>query len=117
MEGFPSIKGAVLDKNTVRRIQKLYPSWSMFSVGKTKTRITPSGGIHFSGKETNTNCLSFEIKRGGGYIMISLFEYPKGLVFHAHIYYTDLDKRSKDGWNKVLQPIYEEIKNILETNY
>lgn len=114
MEGFPSIKGAKIDASLVRKLKNSFKGWSMFSVGKTKTHVTPSGGIHFSGAPTLTNSISFEIKRGGTYLMISLFEYPKGLVFHAHVYYPDIERKSKDDWKKTISLIYEEIKKISE---
>ena len=114
MENFKSITNVKLNKSVVTTLKKEFNNWSAFSVGKTRTHVTPNGGIHYTGKLTETNCISFEIKRGGTYIMISLFEYPKGVVFHAHIFYPDVDKRSKDGWTNVLVPIYESIKTILE---
>ena len=114
MEGFPSIKGAKIDKNLAKKLQNYFKSWSMIAVGKTRTHITPAGGIHYTGKETMTNSISFEVKRGGGYVMVSLFEYPKGLVFHAHIYFSDMDRKTKDGWEKVLKSLYEEVKKLLE---
>lgn len=113
MEGFPSLKGAKIDSKTAKKLQDKFKNWSMFSVGKTKTHITASGGIHFSGVPTITTSITFEIRRAGTYLMISLFEYPKGLVFHAHIYYPDVDKKSKADWNKVIQTVYEEVKQAL----
>ena len=114
MEGFPSIKSAKITPKSAKKIKDTFKNWSMFSVGKTRTHITPSGGIHFSGKLTETTALTFEIKRGGGYIMISLFEYPKGVVFHAHVYYSDLERKSKQEWGKVIEQIYNEVKTIFE---
>ena len=46
--------------------------------------------------------------------MISLFEYPKGLVFHAHIYYPDVERRNKEEWKKVIQIVYDELKQAIE---
>ena len=113
MSGFPSIKGVRIDKELVKKLQKKFPNWSMFSVGKTKTNITDSGGIHFSGTPTITNSISFEIKRGKTYIIVSLFEYPKGLVFHAHVYFPDVDAKTKDGWKTIIDKIYSEVNDAI----
>ena len=113
MEGFPSFKGAKLNASVAKKLQNHFKNWSMFTIGKTKTHITPNGGIHFSGKLTETMAISFEIKRGNAYIMISLFEYPKGVVFHAHIYYPDISRKNDDEWKKVLDVVYNETKSVL----
>lgn len=114
MENFKSISGVKITRSVVKELKKEFKNWSMFSAGKTKTNVTPSGGIHYSGKQIETNCISFEIRRGNAYVMISLFEYPKGVVFHTHIFLPDIEKRNKDGWITVLTPVYEKVKEILE---
>lgn len=113
MDGFPSIKGAKLTNKNIKILSKEF-NWSMFTVGKTKTSITPSGGIHFSGKLTITEAVSMEIRKGGVYIIISLFEYPKGVVFHSHIYFPHIDKKSKSDFSKIIQEIYVQVSKILK---
>ena len=114
MDNFKSISGVNLNRNVVKRLKQEFKNWSMFSVGKTKTNVTPNGGIHYTGKQIETNCISFEIRKGNAYIIISLFEYPKGVVFHTHIFLPDIEKRNTSGWVEVVTPVYEKVKQILE---
>lgn len=109
---FEPIKNVKLTNSVAKKLKNKY-KWSSFAIGKASMSVTPQGGIHSSGKKTLTKSISFEIRRGNGYIMISLFEYPKGVVFHAHVSVNDMDKKNKDSWTKTIEPIYEEIKDIL----
>ncbi len=109
----PPIKDVKLTSKVIRQLKAKY-KWASFTTGKAKMTVTPSGGIHSSGKLVYTQAVSFEIKRGQGYIMISLFEYPKGIVFHAHISINDMDKKNRSSWFDVVEPVYNEIKDILE---
>lgn len=109
----PPIKDVKLTRKTIRNLKSKY-KWSSFTMGRAKMSVTPSGGIHSSGKTKETQAISFEIRRGGGYIMISLFEYPKGVTFHAHISINDMDKKNQSSWTNVVEDVYDEVKKILE---
>ncbi|MFW6242587.1 MAG: hypothetical protein ACOC2W_00345 [bacterium] len=111
----PPIKDVKLSRKVIKQLKNKY-KWSSFTMGRAKMTVTPSGGIHSSGKEKETQAISFEIKRGNGYIMISLFEYPKGVTFHGHISINDMDKKNKSSWFDVLEKEYDIIKKILEEN-
>ncbi|MCF7927052.1 MAG: hypothetical protein K9L74_05705 [Candidatus Izimaplasma sp.] len=111
----PPIKNVKLTRKVIKQLKNKY-KWSSFTMGRAKMTVTPSGGIHSSGKTKETQAISFEIKKGTGYIMISLFEYPKGVTFHAHVSINDMDKKNKSSWFDVVEPVYNEIKEILEEN-
>lgn len=112
MESFPTIKGAKLTPSIVKNI-KNYFKWSAFTVGKTKMNITPTGGVHSSGKLTMTEAVMFEIIRFGTYIVVALYEYPGGVIFHSHISWVSIDKKNINDWKVVIEKVYNEVKTIL----
>lgn len=81
----------------------------MFSEGTAIIHITPFGGVHSSGEPRETKCVSFEVQMGRIYYMISLVEYPKGVIFHVHVFYQHMGKEKIDH----IDMIYSEIKKIL----
>jgi hypothetical protein len=111
MKGFPPLKGVKLNKETISKI-KSYFKYTMFFEGVAIASISKSGGIHYTGVRTKEPGIAFEVIRGGIYIMVVLFEYPHGLVFHSHIYLPDIDKVS--GMDPRVVKLYSEVKNLLE---
>ena len=116
MKGYPPIQGVKLNSETIKRLRDYFSGWSIFTAGKTKISITPSGGVHYTGSTIITNAVSFEIRRGNAYIMITLLEYPKGVIVHMHIFYPDINKYSSNIWDKIISKVYEEVKNVLLNN-
>ena len=110
MKEYPPLYNVELTPRTIAKLKSHF-SWSAFSEGETITSVTPSGGIHYSGMRTKTKCVIFEIKRGGIYVMVSLFAYPKGVILHTHIFYQDIGKKDL---KPIVQNIYNEVKNLLE---
>lgn len=111
MKGFPPFKGVKLDKKIISKIKSHF-RWSMFFVGESITSLTPSGGIHYSGKSTKTPAIAWEVRRGGRYWMCELFQYPKGLILHMHVFLPDAQGISPMDVTAV--KLYSEVKNILE---
>ena len=111
MKDFSPIKNIKLDSKTIEKIKNHF-NWSSFCIGKNKVSITKTGGVHYSGKQTLTNSISFEVTRSNTYIMVSLFQYPGGVIFHAHIYYPQISKLNPDSIVK----LYNEVKDLLEQN-
>jgi hypothetical protein len=111
---FQPIQDVKLSRKVIDKIKRKY-KWAIFTIGSAKMSVTRSGGIHSSGRETEQKSIFFELKRGGGYIGISLLEYPKGVVFHSYVSINDMDKKNKISWEgDIIKPLYEDIKNILQ---
>lgn len=79
-----TIQNGRLNNTTIKRLSKHF-KWSSFSIGQTKTNVTPSGGIHYTGKEMKTTSVSMEIKRRGMYYTFNIFSYPKGVIVHPFV--------------------------------
>jgi hypothetical protein len=109
MKDFPPIRNVKLTDEIISKLRN-YFNWSSFCVGKAKVSLTKQGGVHYTGKSTLTNSISFEITRGGIYVMVSLFEYTNGVIFHAHIYYPQISKLQPD----TIVKLYNEVKGLLE---
>lgn len=111
MKGFPPIKDVKLDKSTISKV-KSYFKWSMFLEGTAIISLTPSGGIHYTGTRKESPCISWEVTRGGTYYMCTLIEYPHGVIFHLHVYLTQISKSSPIDPKTI--KLYSEVKNLLE---
>lgn len=110
----PPIKNVKLSRKSINKIRRKY-KWAIFTIGRAKISVTDSGGIHPSGKDTESKSIFFEVRRGNGYVGISLIEYPNGVIFHSYVSVNDMDKKTSSNWtDKVVKPLYDEIKNILE---
>ena len=110
----PPIKGAKLSRKTVNKLKQKY-KWAIFTIGRAKISVTQSGGIHSSGKKTDSKSVFFEIRRSSAYIGIALIEYPNGVVFHSYISINDMDGKNKSKLtDSVIEPIYNEIAEILK---
>lgn len=110
MEGFVSFKNVKITDELVNTL-KTKLNWSIFTVGKSKTHVTKYGGVHYSGKLTFFPAVIFEIRRDNAYIMVSLLEYPKGIIMHVHIYYPDIKKKS--DWKQTVEKVYKEIGSYI----
>lgn len=116
MSKYPSIKNVKLTNTAINKL-KTYFKWSSFTEGKTITNITPQGGIHYTGKKTITNAVFLEIKRKRIYVVISLYEYPKGVVFHVYFPYPKVTEYSKiELETNIIEPLYLKITEILTNN-
>ena len=111
MEDFVSFKGAKITDKLVEDLRTNF-KWTIFTIGKAKTHVTKYGGVHYSGQLTYFPVVSFEIKRGGSYLMITLMEYPKGVILHIHIYYPDIKKRS--DWKSLVESVYMEVGEYIK---
>ena len=112
MKEYPSIKNAKLDEKHIQRIKDSF-KWSGFTEGVTYTHVTPSGGIHYTGKLVKTKAVFFELKKKNSYIGILLYEYPKGVVFHVYFPYPKVLDMSKTEMDFMIEPIYQKIIELL----
>jgi hypothetical protein len=108
MEGFGPIYNIKLTDDIVQKLKNHF-KWTMFTEGVALVHETPSGGVHYTGKAKYNKAISFEVTRGGTYIIVSLFEYPKGVILHTHIFWPQISKANKE----VIRKIYEEVKYVL----
>jgi len=112
MKDFPSLKGK-LDNSTILKIKDHFKT-TIFNYGTCIMHETPTGGIHYTGTLTKRPSLSFEIVRSKIYIMITLNEYVKGIVFHVHIYYPHIDKIDETLLKNTVTRVYDEVKKVVE---
>jgi len=102
-----TLRGAKLNEEKAKRIQKEI-KYTAIGWGHTFVHVTPSGGVHYTGKETKTNALFIELAASQGqYVLVALFEYPKGVIMHIY--------ETKEGIRSRVQHILTKIINILET--
>ena len=111
MKDFPPIHDIKLTSDIINKVKSHF-KWSSFTVGESVVSVTPSGGVHYTGSRTLYPSISFEIIRKV-YIMVSLFEYPKGIIIHFHIYYPQIKNLSESELQVVTTKLYSEIKNLL----
>lgn len=108
------IKNVKLTRKVVDKLKRKY-KWSVFTIGRAKMSVTPSGGIHSSGKQVDSKSIFFEVKRKSTYVGICLIEYPNGVVFHSYVSINDMDGQSSSKLtDSIVKPIYEEITEILK---
>lgn len=113
MKEYPSIKNVSLSHENISKLRN-YFKWSGFTEGETITHVTPSGGIHYTGKQTTTKSVFFEIKRKTTYVGILLYEYPKGVIFHVYFPFPKVLELSKNEMNLIIEPIYQKITEMLK---
>ncbi len=114
MISLPPIKDVRI-KNVSEQLMKIY-NWTSFCIGKNKVRTTPSGGVHYTGKEIILEACSFEITYKRTYYMISLFEYPKGIMVHIHVDVNQLDKASDGDVLEIYNNLVNHIENITKNS-
>jgi hypothetical protein len=84
--------------------------WSSFNEGTTKISLTKYGGVHWSGKETICDSITFEIPFKKSYIFIALYDYKKGVIFHPFI---PFGVETNPEWNKKIAQVYDAINKLL----
>lgn len=112
MEGYPPFIGAKLSSSNVNKIKR-YFKWSMFTEGDAIVSETRTGGVHYTGSKTRRKAVSFEVIRKNTYVVIVLFEYKKGVIFHTHIFFPQVSKRSSSILELITTGLYNEVKNLL----
>ena len=113
MKDFPGITNAVLNRSTINKLKNYFNNKISYLEGESIISVTPVGGIHYTGHRITTNSVAFEILRKNSKLIILLIQYPKGVLFHAYIYYPDVDKYSGSDWKYILDKIYTDISEIL----
>lgn len=109
MEGYPSFKGLKLD-NRVKDLIKSNFKIISYCEGQTKANFTNEGGVFYTGTPTITKSIMFELQ-SVSYIVIQLYEYPKGLVFHAFIDLRGFNK-GQEFWDKTTRKIYDKLSEL-----
>jgi len=89
-----TIRGGRLTKENITKLTKSF-KWSAFTIGQTRLNITKTGGVHFSGESKLMKAVSIEIPKNKTYIVINLFEYPKGVLFHPFIPFNNVIDKTK----------------------
>ena len=112
MKEYPSIKNASLSHENISKLRN-YFKWSGPLRGNN-THVTHPGGIHYTGKQTTTKSIFFEIKRKTTYVGILLYEYPKGVIFHVYFPFPKVLELSKNEMNLIIEPIYQKITEMLK---
>jgi len=101
-----TLQGATLTKKKAEEIQQRI-EYTSIGWGHTFVHVTPSGGVHYTGKATKTNALFIELPAGRGqYILVVLYEYPKGVIMHIY--------ETKPNVHTRAQHAITEIINILK---
>jgi len=78
-----TISGGKLTNDTLDLIKKAFGNrLTAIASGITWVSVTPSGGVHYTGKRTEMKCIFFELKVSRGYVVVALYEYPKGVIVH-----------------------------------
>ena len=113
MKNYPSFQNKKLNAELIHNIKKLFPNYTQFAIGTAKLKITENGGVHYSGVLKESNCINFELPIGNNKIIISMIEYPKGLLFHAHIYLPNIEDNSYNKLSNQVNIIYNKIKEVI----
>jgi len=108
MKGYGPLYGVKLTPDIVQKLRSHF-KWTMFTEGVALVHETPTGGVHYTGVPKHNKAVSFEVVRDGVYVIVSLFEYPKGTILHTHIFSPQLSKAKDSTTGK----IYEEVKKLL----
>lgn len=83
-----TIVSGKITKDTTHKIEKAF-SRNITSIceGKTWVYVTKTGGVHYTGTKTETKAISFELSINKSYLVVLLYEYPKGVIVHFFIPY------------------------------
>jgi len=112
MKDFPPVKDAKLTPSVISKL-KSYFKVTMFSEGEATISVSKTGGVHYTGVRQSTKCVNFEVMRNHVYFMVTLIEYPKGVIIHIHVFLPHLSKMSGESDPRAVK-LYSEVKNILQ---
>lgn len=107
----PPIRGE-LDDIAIAEL-KSYFKWTSFCVGENVVHVTPSGGVHWSGKAQIYPSVMFEVTRKNTYFIVHLNQYTQGVIFHLHVFLPQLNKISNEQKEEVAKTLYDEVQKII----
>jgi hypothetical protein len=108
-----NIKGE-LNEELISKLKK-YFKWTAFCVGENVVSVTPSGGVHWTGKRRLFPAVMFEVVRKNTYFVVHLNQYPNGIIFHVHIFSSQIDKLTKEQINEVIDSLYKEVNDLVSS--
>ena len=101
-----------LDEITVAQLKSHF-KWTSFCVGENVVHVTPSGGVHWSGKAEIYPAVMFEVTRKNTYFIVHLNQYPNGVIFHLHVFIPQIGKIDDAQKEAVAQSLYTEVQKII----
>ena len=77
------LRGGKLTTTKIKKLREVFgKNLTAIAVGKTWVSVTKTGGVHYTGKRVEKRALFFEVAKGGKYMVVAIYEYPKGLIVH-----------------------------------
>ena len=105
----PTLRGGKLTPAKIRELRRVFErSLSAIAVGKTWISVTKTGGVHHTGRRVEKRALFFEIAKGGKYLVVAIYEYPKGVIVH---FFNPTEQKSFTTEEK--NEILKQLKEIL----
>ena len=102
-----TLRGGKLTPAKVRELRRVFEkNLSAIAMGKTWISITKTGGVYYTNRKVEKRALFFEIAKGGRYLVVAIYEYPKGLIVH---FFNPTEQRSfsAEERNEVLKQLKE----------